>query len=82
VTADKVYGFNSKPKGRSGWQIVDRAVCWNRADVTATVADRKVTRLVTFTVAPDGATYELEMMKMAGTLNDAFLAELGATSPG
>jgi hypothetical protein len=82
VTADKVYGFNSKPKGRSGWQIVDQAVCWDRADVTVTVANAKMTRLVTFTVGPDGATYELEMMKMAGTLNDALLAELGAEPRG
>ena len=80
VTAGKVYGFNSKPKGRSNWQIVDQAVEWNRADVTVTVADRKVTRLVTFTVAPDGATYELEMNKMAGDLNDALLSELGASA--
>jgi hypothetical protein len=82
VTAYKVYGFNSKPKGRSGWKIVDRAVCWDRAEVTVTVEDRKMTRLVTFTVGPDGATYELEMLKMAGTLNDAFLAELAAAPPG
>jgi hypothetical protein len=81
VTADKVYGFNSKPKGRSGWQIVDQAAVWDRKDVTVTVEDRKVTRLVTFTVAPDGATYDLEMMKMAGDLNDALLAELGASRP-
>ena len=81
VTADKVYGFNSKPKGRSGWQIVDEAAVWDRADVSVTVEDRKVTRLVTFTVAPDNATYELEMMKMAGDLNDALLTELGATPP-
>jgi hypothetical protein len=80
VTADKVYGYNSKPKGRSGWQIVDQAMCWDRADVTVTVEDRKVTRLVTFTVAPDNATYELEMMRMAGTFNDALFTELGATT--
>ncbi len=24
VTASKIYGFNSKPKGRKGWQIVDQ----------------------------------------------------------
>ena len=56
MTAGKVYGFNSKPKGRSGWQIVDQAVEWDRTDVTVTVEDRKITRMVTFTVAPDGAT--------------------------
>jgi hypothetical protein len=82
VTAGKVYGFNSKPKGRSGWQIVDRAVEWDRTDVTVTVEDRKITRMVTFTVGPDGATYELEMNKLAGDLNDALLAELGTSPPG
>jgi len=80
VTADKIYGFNSKPKGRSGWQIVDQVVEWDRADVRTSVEDRKATRAVTFEVGPDGDRYELEMMKMAGDLNDALLDELGATT--
>ena len=51
VTAGKVYGFNSKP-GPVG--LADRRRgrgLRTRADVSVTVEDRKVTRLVTFTVA-------------------------------
>jgi hypothetical protein len=76
VTADRVYGFNSKPKGRSGWQIVDHVATWNRRDVRITVADARMTRLVTLAIASTGQRYEFEMMKLAGTLNDALLDAL------
>ena len=76
VTADTVYGFNSKPKGRSGWQIVDQAVEWPRSEVRTSVEDRRVTRAVTFEVGPGNDRYELEMMRMAGSLNDPLFAEL------
>ena len=77
VTDAKVYGFNAKPKGRSGYQIVgDAVVEWDRADVRTTVQDRTITKLVVFEVGPDGTRYELEMMKMAGDLNDGLFAEL------
>jgi hypothetical protein len=76
VTADRVFGFNSKPKGRSGWQIVDHVATWNRRDVRVTVADARMTRMITFAIASTGQRYEFEMMKLAGTLNDALLDAL------
>jgi len=79
VTADKVYGFNSKPKGRSGWQIVDQAVEWPRSEVRTSIEERRMTRAVTFEVGPANDRYELEMMKMAGSLNDPLFAELLAS---
>jgi hypothetical protein len=76
VTAANVYGFNSKPKGRSGWQIVDHVATWDRDDVRVMVAEQRVTRRVTFEIASTGLRYEFEMIKLAGTLNDALLDAL------
>jgi hypothetical protein len=82
VTASQVFGFNSKPKGRSGWQIVDQVVTWDRPDVHVTIEDARATKRITFEIASSGQRYEFEMMKMAGTLNDTLLHELGATTDG
>jgi len=76
VTADKIYGFTAKPKRGSGYQIVEQVVVWDRKDVRTTVNDKRVTKAVTFDVGPTGERYELEMVKLAGTLNDAVLHEL------
>ncbi len=76
VTADKIYGFSAKPKRGSGYQVVDQVVVWDRKDVRTTVDDKALTRAVTFEVGPTGERYELEMVKLAGALNDAVLREL------
>jgi hypothetical protein len=76
VTADKIYGFSAKPKRGSGFQVVDQVVVWDRKDVHTTVADKLMTKAVTFEVGPTGERHELEMVKLAGATNDAVLREL------
>lgn len=79
VTADKIYGFNSKPKGRKGWQIVDQVAEWDRSDVRVSFDDKRITRTVTLEIISTGALHELEMVQMAGALNDPLFAALAAT---
>ncbi len=76
VTAEKVYGFSSKNKGRSSWKIVDQVTEWDRRDVRATVAEQRVTRAVTLEILSTGERYEFEMMQAAGSLNDSVLTQL------
>jgi hypothetical protein len=78
VTANKIYGFNSKPKGRKGWQIVDHAAEWDRSDVRVSFDDKRITRAVTLEIISTGERHELEMMQMAGALNDPLFAALAA----
>jgi hypothetical protein len=59
VTASKIYGFNSKPKGRKGWQIVDQVAEWDRSDVRVSFDDQRVTRTVTLEIISTGDRHEL-----------------------
>jgi hypothetical protein len=79
VTASKIYGFNSKPKGRKGWQIVDQIAEWDRSDVRVSFDDQHVTRTVTLEIISTGDRHELEMVQMAGALTDPRFAALAAT---
>jgi hypothetical protein len=76
VTADKIYGFSAKAKRGSGFQVVDQVVVWDRSDVRTTVGDKLMTKAVTFEVGPNSERFELEMVKLAGTTNNAVLDEL------
>jgi hypothetical protein len=79
VTAHKVYGFNAKPKGRKGWQVVDQVGEWDRSDVSVSLETKRMTRAVTLEITSTGERFELEMMLAAGTLNDPLFEALTAS---
>ena len=78
LTADKLYAFDTRVKGR-GIQVVGKLAEWNRGDVTAQVIPgRLATRVVIDHVG--GEHSELEATTMGG-YNDALLAALQELSP-
>ena len=78
LTADKVYAFDTRVKGR-GIKVVDKLAEWDRGDVTVrTVPGRMATKVLIDHV--DGGHYELEATTLGG-FNDAFLATLAELSP-
>jgi hypothetical protein len=77
LTADRLYAFNVKPKGR-GFKVVDEVGDWDRRDVKVFTSPGKLSTKVIFDVESTGAHYELEattIMQM-GNFTDIFLAEL------
>jgi hypothetical protein len=76
MTADKVYAFSVKPKGRT-WRVQDQLAQWARNDVKFTVTPKKITNLVEIDVASTGDHYELEATTI-GTkgFHDSFFAEI------
>ena len=87
LTADRLYAFNVKPKGRS-FKVVSDVGNWDRRDVKVATTSGKLATKVVFDVESTGAHYELEattVMQMGG-FTDKFLAELtrpldGPTEP-
>ena len=77
LTADRLYAFNVKPKGRS-FKVVSDVGNWDRRDVKVATTPGKLATKVVFDVESTGAHYELEattVMQM-GNFTDIFLAEL------
>jgi hypothetical protein len=77
LTADRLYAFNVKPKGRS-FKVVSEVGDWDRRDVKVATTPGKLATKVVFDVESTGAHYELEattVMQM-GNFTDIFLAEL------
>jgi hypothetical protein len=76
LTADKVYAFKCKPKGRN-WKVEEQLAEWPRKDVKFTVTPKKITNLVEIDVASTGDHYELEATTV-GTqgIHDGFFAEI------
>lgn len=77
LTADRLYAFNVKPKGRS-FKVVSDVGNWDRRDVKVATTPGKLATKVVFDVESTGAHYELEattVMQM-GNFTGIFLAEL------
>ena len=76
LTADKVYAFSGKPKGR-GWKIGDQLAEWSRKDLKIVTEQGKLSTKVTIDVTSTGDHYELEATTaMDRGFSDVFLAEL------
>ena len=76
VTADKLYAFAVKQKGRS-WKVQDQLGVWNRSDLTVEARPGKLATKVVFDVEPTGEHYELEATTIGSAgFNDPFLAAI------
>jgi hypothetical protein len=77
LTADRIYAFNVKPKGR-GFKVVDEVGDWARNEVSVQTNKGKMSTRVVLDVASTGAHYELEATTIMGmgSFTDVFLAEL------
>jgi hypothetical protein len=77
VTADKLYAFSCKQKGRSGWKIQEQLGVWDRADLKVETTPGKLSTRVVFDVEPTGEHYELEATTVStANFNEPFLAAL------
>jgi hypothetical protein len=81
LTADRIYAFNVKPKGRT-FKVVDEVGHWDRSDVAVQTEKGKLSTKVVLDIASTGAHYELEATTMMGMGNftEVFLAELTSAS--
>jgi hypothetical protein len=76
VTADKVYAFAVKQKGR-GWKVKDQIGVWNRPDLTIETTPGKITTKVVIDVGSTGEHFEVEATTAGGSgVNDRFLAAI------
>jgi hypothetical protein len=83
LTADRIYAFNVKPKGRA-FKVVSEVGDWARDDVKVATSKGKLSTKVVLDVVSSGDHFELEattVMQMGG-FTDIFLAELSSTSGG
>lgn len=77
VTADKLYAFSCKQKGRSGFKIQEQLGVWDRSDLEIETSPGKLATKVTFDVQSSGDHYELEATTVGGSgINEGFLAAL------
>ncbi len=78
VTADKLYAYACKQKGRS-WKIEDQLGVWDRSDLKVETTRGKLATKVVFDVEPTGEHYELEATTVGSAgFNDPFLAAIAA----
>ncbi len=77
LTADKVYAFAVKPKGRA-WKVENKLAEWPRSEVKFKVTPKKLTSLVEIDVPSTGDHYELEAttVSSAKEMQQPFLAEI------
>jgi hypothetical protein len=76
LTADKLYAFSCKQKGR-GWKIQEQLGEWNRSDLRVGTEPGKLATKVIFDVVSSGEHYELEATTIGGSgINDALLAAI------
>jgi hypothetical protein len=76
VTADKLYAFSVKQKGRN-WKVQEPLGVWDRSDLQIETAPGKLATKVVFDVASTGEHYELEATTIGGSgINDAFVAAI------
>jgi hypothetical protein len=76
ITADKLYAFSAKQKGR-GWKIGEQLGVWDRSDLRVTTEPGKMATKVMFDVTSTGDHYELEATTaMSKGFHDDFLAEI------
>lgn len=82
LTADRIYAFNVKPKGRA-FKVVDEVGDWARSDVAVQTVKGKLSTKVVLDVTSTGAHYELEATTMMGMGNftEVFLTELTKGAP-
>lgn len=79
VTAERIYTFKAKPRGRS-WKIGDPLATWERRDVQISLEPGKLATKVIIDVTSTGDHYEFEVTTMMTRgFGDAFLAELAKT---
>lgn len=77
VTADKLYAFSCKQKGRSGWKIQEQLGVWNRSDLEVETTPGKLSTRVVFDHTPTGEHYELEATTVStANFNEPFLAAI------
>jgi len=78
VTADKLYAFACKQKGRN-WKIQDQLGVWNRSDLKVETTPGKLATKVVFDHTPTGEHYELEATTVGSAgFNDPLLAAIAA----
>src|SRR5262249_55015015 len=76
VTADKLYAFACKQKGRN-WKIQDQLGVWDRSDLKVETTPGKLATKVVFDVEPTGEHYELEATTAGSAgFNDPLLAAI------
>jgi len=76
VTADKLYAFAVKQKGRA-WKVQDQLGVWSRSDLKVEATPGKLATKVVFDVESTGEHYELEATTIGSAgFNDPFLAAL------
>lgn len=77
VTAEKLYAFAVKQKGRN-WKVEGQLGKWNRSDLDVETSPGKLATKVVFDVQPTGEHYELEATTVGSAgFNDPFLAAIG-----
>jgi hypothetical protein len=77
VTADKLYAFSCKQKGRSGWKIQEQLGVWDRSDLNVETTPGRLSTKVVFDHVPTGEHYELEATTVStANFNEPFLAAL------
>jgi hypothetical protein len=76
LTADKLYAFSVKQKGRN-WKVQEQLGAWDRSDLQIETAAGKLATKVVFDVVSSGEHYELEATTIGGSgINDGFLAAI------
>jgi hypothetical protein len=76
LTADKLFAFSVKQKGRS-WKVQQPLGEWDRSDLEIETAPGKLATKVVFDVVSSGEHYELEATTIGGSgINDALLAAI------
>jgi hypothetical protein len=77
VTADKVYAFEAKPRGR-GWKIKGQSGVWARADLKVELNPGKLATQVSIDVTTTGEHYDLEATTIGPGVNKLLLEVLAA----
>lgn len=76
LTADKLYAFSVKQKGRN-WKVQQPLGEWDRSDLKVETAPGKLATKVVFDVVSSGEHYELEATTIGSSgINDALLAAI------
>ena len=75
LTADRLYAFKYKPR-RDVIEVGDEVASWDRAAITASVAETSLTMRLTINSPADGSKTVCDTGK--ADITDRFLAQLGA----
>ncbi len=76
ITAEKVYAFSAKPRGRT-WKVQDQLGVWNRRDLEVETTPGRLSTRVVIDVVATGEHFELEATTAGDRgFHDRFLSAL------